>query len=67
MSGESEGEKEGAGGDGDILAAVEFESDGRSVDGGAGLDVPEGLSRVSVEGNEVAFEISSEDKVPGCG
>ena len=37
--------------------------DGGGVDGGAGLDVPEGLAGVGVEGDEVAVDVAGEDEM----
>src|SRR5215831_10506403 len=42
--------------DGDILAALVRVGDRRRVDAGSGLELPQGLSGVLVEGNELAVE-----------
>src|SRR5947207_1814554 len=62
---QGEGEHGLAGGDGDVLAAVEGVADGRSIDWSAGLESPEDFAGAGVEGDQVALGVASEHQAAG--
>ena len=56
-----------AGGDRDVLDAVELVGDGAADDPRAGLELPEHLSARAVDGHEVAAHVAGEDETRGGG
>ena len=55
-----------AGGDGDVLAAVDLEGEGVGPDEAAGLEAPQRLAGAGVEGEEVALAVAAPDQ-PAAG
>src|SRR5690349_7160783 len=49
-------------GDGDVLLAVLFPSDGLADDAGRGLELPQELSGLGIEGHEFSRQLSGEDE-----
>src|SRR5215831_3322924 len=55
----------GAGGDSDVLLAVELPGDRLSDDAGGGLEFPQNLAAVSIDRHEFTRETAGEDQAAG--